>query len=79
MYDREEDKRIEEAKVTLIDSEAIEETTKTNNLRDFWLKELRVGIFSLLTKEVGYYPQEIKSISTGRNVNVGDIKLYKKA
>jgi Fe-S-cluster-containing dehydrogenase component len=80
VYDPEEDECLEGATVTLTDSGAGKKfTAKTDNFGDFWLNELKAGTYSLLIEKDGYYPQEIKSISTEKDVNVGDVKLYKKA
>jgi len=37
---------------------------------------LETGTYSLTIEKEGYYPREIKSISTEKDVNLGDIKLY---
>jgi tetrathionate reductase subunit B len=79
VYDPEEDECLEGATVTLTDTEAGKKfTAKTDNFGDFWLNELKVGTYSLLIEKDGYYPQEINPISTEKDVNLGDIKLYKK-
>jgi len=79
VYDPEEDKCIEDAAVTLTDSETGEEfTTKTDSFGDFWLEELKVSIYSLAIEKNGYVLNEVKSISTEKDVNLGEIKLYKK-
>ena len=79
VYDPEEDECIEGATATLTDSETGERfTTKTGSFGDFWLKELQVGTYSLIIEKEGYFPKEIESISTEKDVNLGEIKLYKR-
>jgi len=79
VYDPEEDKCLEGATATLTDSKSGEKfSTKTDNYGDFWLEELKVGTYSLAVEKDGYLPQKIESISTEKDVNVGDIKLYQK-
>jgi tetrathionate reductase subunit B len=79
IYDPEEDECIEGATVTLTDSGTGEEfTTKTDNFGDFWFDKLKVGTYSLAIEKRGYYPKRIKSISTEKDVNVGDMKLSRR-
>ena len=74
-----EDKCLEGAEVILTDLSTGEKfTTKTDNFGDFWLEKLRVSTYSLTIKKKGYYPQEIKSISTEKDVNLGEIGLNRK-
>jgi len=78
-YDPEEDECIEGATVILTDSETGEKfTAETDSFGDFWLEKLKVGMYSLAIEKNGYFPNDIKSINTGKDVNLGDIKLYKK-
>jgi len=79
VYDPEEDECTEGATVTLTDLKTRKKlTTKTDNFGDFWFEDQTVGTYSLLIEKDGYYSQKIDSISTEKDVNVGDIKLYKK-
>jgi len=80
IYSPTEDKCLAGAKVTLVDAATgAKFTTKTDNYGDFWLEGLRVGMYSLTIEKEGYMPIEIQSISTEKDVNMGEIKLYKKA
>jgi len=80
VYDPEEDECTEGATATLTDMETGEKlTAKTDNFGDFWLKDLKVGTYSLVIEKDGYYSQKVEPVSTEKDVNVGDIKLYKKA
>ena len=77
VFDPEEDECIQGAVVTLTDSKSSETfTTETDYFGDFWLRKLKVGEYSLSIKKDGYLPKEIGSISTEKDVNVGDIELY---
>lgn len=79
VYDPEADECTEGATVTITDMETGEKfTAKTDNLGDFWLEGLKKGTFSMLVEKDDYYSQTIESISTEKDINVGDIKLYKK-
>jgi len=80
VYDPSEDKCIKDAMVTLLDSKTGEKyTALTDSFGDFWLKNVKLGTYSLKVEKKGYLPKEIKSISTEKDVNLGDIELSKKA
>lgn len=80
VYDPNEDECLQGAKATLKDAKTGKVTTaETDNLGDFWLEDLEVGTYSLLIEKNGYLSQKIDSVSTAEDINVGDIKLYKKA
>jgi len=77
VYDPEEEECIEGATVTLTDSETGEKfATKTDNFGDFWLEKLKVSAYSLAIEKNGYNLKDIESISTEKDVNVGEIELY---
>jgi len=79
VYDPEEDECTEGATATLTDVKTKKKlTAQTDNFGDFWFEDLTVGTYSLLIEKAGYYSQKMDSISTEKDVNVGDIKLYKK-
>jgi|WetSurMetagenome_2_1015567.scaffolds.fasta_scaffold34319_4 tetrathionate reductase subunit B len=78
IYDPDEDECIEVADISLIDQKTGEVfKTVTDNFGDFWLNGLKTGTFSLKIEKIGYSPVEIKLISTEKDVNLGDIKLFK--
>jgi len=80
VYDPEEDECLEGATATLASKKNGKKLVeKTDNFGDFWFEGLEVGEYTLLLEKEGYYPQKIEQISTETDVNVGDIKLYKKA
>jgi len=75
-----EDKCIDCATITLVNMATSDKfTTKTDNYGDFWLEVIKTGTYSMTIEKEGYGPQEIKQISTEKDVNIGEIKLYKKA
>ncbi len=79
VYCPSEDKCLDGAQVTLIDTNTKEKfTARTNNYGDFWLEGLKEGTYSLTVEKDGYQPQEIKGISTAKDVNLGEIKLTRK-
>jgi Fe-S-cluster-containing dehydrogenase component len=80
VYNPEEDRCIKDATATLADSDTSEKfTVKTDSYGDFWFRDMKVGhTYSLRIEKDGYYPQEIRDIHTAKDVNVGDIKLYRK-
>ncbi|MBW1799923.1 MAG: carboxypeptidase regulatory-like domain-containing protein [Deltaproteobacteria bacterium] len=78
VYDPEEDECIEGATVILSDTETGDTfTTVTDHYGDFWIKGLKTGLFSLTIKKEGYQTHETEPISTERDVNLGDIPLYR--
>ena len=80
MYDPEEDECIEGATATLTDLETADKfTAETDSFGDFWFENVKLGTYFLTIEKDGYYAKEIESISTEKDVNLGDIKLYKKA
>lgn len=80
VYDPEEDECIKGATATLTDSDTDEKfTVKTDSYGDFWFEDMKVDhTYSLRIEKDKYYPQEIQNINTAKDVNVGDIKLYRR-
>ena len=79
VYDPEEDECTEGAIATLTDVKSKKKlSVKTDNYGDFWFEGLEVGEYGLVIEKEGYYPQKVEKISTEKDVNLGDIKLYKK-
>ncbi len=77
VYDPEEDECLEAATVTLISSSGKKSTLKTDNFGDFWFERMPPGAYSLKIEKAGYLPRNIDSIDASKDVNVGDIELYK--
>lgn len=76
VYDAAQDECIEGALVTLKDLENGKEmTTTTDEFGDFWFEDLKGGNYSLSIEKEGYKPHRIKSITTEKDRNLGDIAL----
>jgi len=80
VYSPEEDKCLQDTTASLVDSGTGDKfTVKTDNYGDFWFENMKVDhTYSLRIQKDKYYPQEIHDIRTEKDVNVGDIKLYRK-
>jgi Fe-S-cluster-containing dehydrogenase component len=80
VYDPEQDECIKDATATLTDSDTGEEfTVKTDSYGDFWFEGMKVDhTYSLRIEKDKYYPQDIRDINTAKDVNVGDMKLYRR-
>lgn len=80
VYDPEQDECTEGASVTIAHSQTGEKlNAKTDRFGDFWFENLEVGQYSLMIEKEGYYTKKLDSISTEKDVNLGDLQLYKKA
>jgi len=78
VYDPEEDECLENATVTLKNLKTQKKSNlKTDNFGDFWFERQEPGTYSLLIEKEGYLPREIASIDASKDVNVGDIELYR--
>ena len=68
------------ATVTVTNLETgIKATTKTDSYGDFWFKELNEGSYSLLVAKKGYRDYFVSPVDAKqKDVNVGDIKIFKK-
>jgi Fe-S-cluster-containing dehydrogenase component len=79
VYDPEEDECVEGAIISLTDINSGEKyTTNTDNYGDFWFHKLHEGTYSLNVEKEGYSPKKIKSISTEKDINMGDIALHRR-
>ncbi len=79
IYDPEADECLEGVTVTLKDGKGKKVASlKTDNFGDFWFEGLKVGEYSLGIEKAGYLSQKKEGISTDKDINVGDIPLYKK-
>ena len=79
VYDPEEDECLEGATVTLTGSAGQKSILKTDNFGDFWFERLEPGTYSLVIEKSGYLPRKVESIDASKDINVGDLELYKKA
>jgi tetrathionate reductase subunit B len=79
VYDPEEDECLEGATVTLTGSAGKKlATLKTDNFGDFWFEDLKIGSYSVAIEKSGYLSREVKDIDAEKDVNLGDLELYKK-
>ena len=79
VYDPEADECLEGATVTLKKGGKSLKAT-TDNFGDFWFEELdRDGkTVSLTIEKDGYLPRTLADIDIAKDINVGDLELYKK-
>ena len=53
-------------------------TLKTDNYGDFWFEKLEPGTYSLMVEKDGYLPRKVEAVNASKDINVGDIELYRK-
>ncbi len=76
VYDPSADECIEGACVTLRNRDNGDVfAANTDEFGDFWFEGLKVGNYSLSIEKEGYSPYRIESVSTEKDVNLGDIAL----
>ncbi|MBN2074544.1 MAG: carboxypeptidase regulatory-like domain-containing protein [Dehalococcoidales bacterium] len=79
IYDPEADECIEGALITVTDTDTnVAFTAESDNYGDFWFLKLNEGTYSLTVEKEGYLPETINSISTEKDINLGDIGLRRK-
>jgi hypothetical protein len=76
VYDPEEDECLEGATVTLTGN-GKKATLKTDNFGDFWFERQEPGTYSVLIEKNGYLPRKVENIDATKDVNIGDIPMYK--
>jgi len=80
VYDPEADECLQGATVTLMDDQGEEVAREqTDNFGDFWFEGLKVGTYLLRIEKAEYLAQTLADVSTEKDINVGDIALYRKA
>lgn len=78
IFDPEIDEVLIGAEITLQNEKTGEVLkVKTDNFGDFWFKNLDVGEYSVWIETGGYLTQTMEHISTIKDVNLGDIPVYK--
>ena len=79
LFDQESDKCAEGATITATNKENGERfQAKSDSYGDFWLKDLKDGIYTLLIEKPGYLSQKFGPVDvTQKDMNVGDIPIWK--
>jgi tetrathionate reductase subunit B len=77
VYDPASEEIVKGARCTLIDSDGKGYSSLTDGFGDFWFEGLKEGKHSLKIEAKGFAAKKIDSISTGKDVNLGDIPLAK--
>jgi len=78
VYDPEADECLEGATVTLVNAKGKKAALKTDEFGDFWFERQEPGKYSLEVEMKGYLPRKLEAIDASKDINVGDIALYKK-
>lgn len=79
LFDQESDKCAEGATITATNKENGDKfQAKSDSYGDFWLKDLKDGIYTLLIEKPGYLSQKFGPVDvTKKDMNVGDIPIWK--
>lgn len=79
LFDQESDKCAEGATITATNKENGDKfQAKSDSYGDFWLKDLKDGIYTLLIEKSGYLSQKFGPVDvTKKDMNVGDIPIWK--
>jgi len=79
LFDQEADECLEDATVTATNTETGEKYEATSDsYGDFWLKNLKDGVYTLLIEKAGYMSQKFGPVDvTAKDINVGDIAVWK--
>jgi Fe-S-cluster-containing dehydrogenase component len=77
VYDPAEDECLEDCTLTLTGTDGSNRNLQTDDFGDFWFERCEPGKYSLLVEKDGYQPRRIENIDAGKDINVGDIELYK--
>jgi tetrathionate reductase subunit B len=78
VFDPEADECLEGATVTLTSASGKKSTLKTDNFGDFWFESMEPGTYSRMVEKGGYLPRKVDAVNFGKDINVGDIELYRK-
>jgi ferredoxin len=79
VWDPAEDECLENCRVTLTAADGGKKSLETDEFGDFWFERNQPGKYSLLVEKDGYQPRRFDDIDASKDINVGDIELYKKA
>jgi hypothetical protein len=50
---------------------------ETDSYGDFWLNDLVPGDYTIVVEKAGYMPQKMGPIDARKDINVGDIAVWK--
>lgn len=78
VYDPAEDECLEDCTVALIATAGGKVSLRTDDFGDFWFERCEPGIYCLLVEKDGYEACRLDQIEVRKDINIGDIKLYKK-
>src|SRR5665648_589100 len=51
--------------------------TATDSYGDFWLRDVEPGEYTILVEKEGYLPQKMGPVDANKDINVGDITVWK--
>jgi tetrathionate reductase subunit B len=51
--------------------------TATDSYGDFWLRDVEPGEYTILVEKDGYLPQKMGPVDASKDINVGDIAVWK--
>jgi tetrathionate reductase subunit B len=78
VFDSEADECTEGAKVTATNvATGVLVATETDSYGDFWLNDLAPGDYTLVVEKTGYVPQKMGPVDARKDINVGDIAVWK--
>jgi peptidoglycan/LPS O-acetylase OafA/YrhL len=79
IYDPVQDECLEGAKVTLTDlTTNTTYSVQSDNYGDFWFEQIPVDhVYSVKIEMDGYYTKTFGAVYPGKDLNLGDIALYK--
>ena len=79
LFEQASEKCAEGATITATNNETGDKfQAKSDSYGDFWLKDLKDGIYTLLIEKPGYLPQKFGPVDvTKKDINVGDIPIWK--
>ena len=78
VWDKEANELVEGARVTLTPQSGEALSTSTDDLGDFWFRNLEAGVYDLHVEHDGYQPQDMRGIKLDKSLNLGDFPLLKR-
>lgn len=51
--------------------------TVTDSYGDFWVRDVEPGEYTVLIEKDGYLPQKMGSVDAAKDINIGDIEIWK--